>query len=119
VEGDPDVGVPVDRERLPGLVLQWPRERAGPGHQDDGLRLIAVEEDAGRGGIGGIGDLRPDGAGAGPVSGAGPAGAGGQLGQGRRGAGHGDHLRAGLGEGGGDPAAQAAARPDDNRGPAG
>jgi hypothetical protein len=36
-----------------------------------------------------------------------------------RGAGHGDHWGAGLGEGGGDPVAKAAAGADDDGGPAG
>src|SRR5262249_38458347 len=55
-----------------------------------------------------VDDLRLDG-----------AGAVGQLWERRRGARHGDNGGAGLGEGRGDPAAQTAARPDDDRGPAG
>jgi hypothetical protein len=88
VERDPDIGLPVDRERLPRLLLQRTRERACVGHQNHGLRLIAVEEAAGHRGVTGIGDLRLDG-----------AGAVGRLRKRRRGVGHGDHRGAGLGEG--------------------
>jgi hypothetical protein len=42
VERDPDVGVPVDREGLPGLVLQRTHQRARAGDQDDDLRVVSV-----------------------------------------------------------------------------
>src|SRR3954451_8061223 len=105
MERDLDVGVPVDRERLPRLVLQRTHERACPSHQNDGLRLVAVEEAACHRSVTGIGDLRLDG-----------AGAVGRLGKRRRGAADGDYWGAGLGEGRGDPAAQAAAGTDDDGG---
>jgi hypothetical protein len=79
--------------------------RAGAGHQDDDLGFAAIEEAGGHRGVPGVGDLRLDGAGR-------PR----EL---RRGPGNGDHRGAGGGEGGGDPVAEAAARADDDRGPAG
>ena len=60
VERDPDVGLPVDRERLPGLVLQRPHERGGAGHQDDDRRVVAVEQAAGDRWVTGVGDLGLD-----------------------------------------------------------
>jgi hypothetical protein len=105
VERDLDVGVPVDRERLPRLALQRTHERGCPGDQNDGLRFVAVEEAACHRRVAGIGDLRIDGAGA--VA---------RLGTRHRGAGDGDDRGAGLGEGRGDPAAQAAAGTDDDGG---
>jgi hypothetical protein len=105
VERNPDVGVPVDRERLPRLVLERTHERACAGDENDDLRLIAVEEAARHRGVAGIGHLRLDG-----------AGALGQLSKCRRGAGDGDHRGARLDEGRGDPAPQAAARTDHDGG---
>jgi hypothetical protein len=87
--------------------VQRPHVRGCAGHQDDRLRFVAVEEAACHGGVTGIGDLRLD-----------RAGAIRQLSKRRRRAGHGDHRGAGRGDGRGDPAAQAAARTDDERGPA-
>jgi hypothetical protein len=69
---------------------------------------MAVEEAACHRSVTRIGDLRLNG-----------AAAVGRLGKRGRGAGHRDHRGAGLGEGRGDPAAQAAARTDDDRGPLG
>jgi hypothetical protein len=79
--------------------------RAGPGHHDDGLGLVAVDQGGGNSGVAGIGDLDVDG-----------AGAAGRFGEHGLGAGHGDHPGAGLRQGGGDPLAQAAAGTDDDRG---
>ena len=60
VECDPDIGVPVDRERLPRLLLQRGDRGVGAGDQHDGVRPVAVGETGGDVRIGGIGDLGPD-----------------------------------------------------------
>jgi hypothetical protein len=105
VEGDPDVGLPVDRERFPRLLLKRQHLRACPGHQNDRRRLIAVDEAGRCRSVGGIGDLRLD-----------VPGSIRQLRKGGGRAGHGHNRGAGLSEGGRDPAAQPAARADDDRG---
>src|SRR5262245_6172351 len=100
--------MPVDRERVPGLLLQRAQIRAGARDDDHGLRVVTVEQATRDGGVAGIGHLGPDGG----------AGAIGRLGKRRGGAGYGDYRGAGRGEGGGDPTAQAPAGAYDDRGPA-
>jgi len=42
-ERDLDVGMPVDGERLPRLVLERTHHRVGAGDQDENLRLVLVQ----------------------------------------------------------------------------
>src|SRR5262245_24043237 len=62
VEGGPDVALPVDRERLPRLVLQSAHVRDGAGHHDDVVRLVAVQEAGRHSRISSVRDLRLNGA---------------------------------------------------------
>jgi hypothetical protein len=87
VERKPDVGVPVDRERLPRLLLERTRLWGDTGHEDDVVGIVTVDQAAWNAAVAGVGDLGLDGADA-------------ALGlvELRRGARDGDHSCAGRGE---------------------
>jgi hypothetical protein len=84
-KGDADVGVPVDREGVPGLLLQRTHVRGRAGDQDDAAGVVVVEEAGRHGGVGGVGDFGLNG-----------AGVVGRLGDGDPSAGHGDDRGAGV-----------------------
>jgi hypothetical protein len=51
-----DVDLPVAAERLPGVPVQWSRERTRPGDEHEGLRPVLVEQHPRDDGVGGVGD---------------------------------------------------------------
>ena len=106
-ERDLDVGMPVDGERLPRLVLKRAHHGVSARDQDENLRLVLVQQAPRRRRVGRIRDLGPD-----------VRAGGGQLGQRRAGPGDGDHPSTSLGERACDPAPQAPAGADDDSGPA-
>jgi hypothetical protein len=53
-----DIDVPGAAERLPGVVVQRSRQRAGPGVERQRARVVGVDELAGDGGIGRVGGDR-------------------------------------------------------------
>jgi hypothetical protein len=106
VEDVLDVDVPVAAERLPGVVMDWAEQRARSGVEHQRAWPVAVDELAGGDGVGGVGDdwgerlaelclqvLQP-----GAV------------------AGDSDDLDVGLGQRGGDGAAEASTGTGDDRG---
>ena len=99
-EGDLDVGMPVDGERLPRLVLERTDHRVGAGDQDENLRLLLVQQAPRHHRVGRISDLGPD-----------VRAGGGQLGECRASPGDRDHRSTSLGEPASDPTPQAPARP--------
>src|SRR5581483_12169097 len=102
VKRDPDVGVPVHGERLPGVILERAGKRARAGDEDQRVGVVAVEQTACDAGLGGVGDLRLH---VGEVAG--------QLAERGCIARDSDDRGAVLGEGGGDSAAETAACADD------
>jgi hypothetical protein len=57
MERDPDIGLPVDRERLPGLVLEREDGRGRACNQNDGPGVVPLEEAGCQRRVTGVGDL--------------------------------------------------------------
>ena len=100
------VHFPVAAEGLPGVALDRPRQRERAGVEHQHARLVRVDQLAGQHGVGRVGGDGGEG-GAEPLA---------YLRERGGVAGDADHVRACLGEGGGDATAEAAARAGDYRG---
>jgi hypothetical protein len=93
------VHLPVAAERLPGVTLKRPRQRARPGTQHQRAGAVRIEKLAGDDRIGRVSDDGEEGA----------AELGAQFAEPGPVAGDADHVRAGLAQRGGDRAAEAPA----------
>jgi hypothetical protein len=105
VEDVLDVDLPVAAERLPGVLLDRAQQRARPGVQHQRAWLVPVDELAGDDGVGGVGDDRGERLAKLCL----------QVLQPGAVAGDSDDLGAGLGQRGGDGAAEASTGAGDDR----